>query len=102
MIYMVTHNAKIHKVIRTEKGHLVRLTLGRPLNILQSKRSPTNLQLAPYYEATYFHGKVFKERFLRKCCDRVCVDSFGRLVLVEGLVKGRKGKTRDNKKARVQ
>ncbi|KAJ0135328.1 2-amino-3-carboxymuconate-6-semialdehyde decarboxylase [Fusarium oxysporum f. sp. albedinis] len=46
MIYMVIiHNAKVHMAARTEKGHLVRPTLGPP-NIPQLGTSPATLQLA--------------------------------------------------------
>jgi hypothetical protein len=33
MIYMLIHNAKMHKAARTEKGLLARLTLGPLSNI---------------------------------------------------------------------
>ncbi|KAH7228456.1 uncharacterized protein BKA55DRAFT_583713 [Fusarium redolens] len=38
--------AQIHKAARTEKGHLVRPTLGPPSNIRQSGTSAATLQLA--------------------------------------------------------
>ncbi|KAJ0132669.1 hypothetical protein HZ326_24249 [Fusarium oxysporum f. sp. albedinis] len=46
MVYMVIHNAKIHKAARTEKGHLVRPTLESLSNIRQWGTSLAILQLA--------------------------------------------------------
>jgi hypothetical protein len=56
MIYMVIHNAKVHKAARTEKGHCSGQTLGPLSNIRQSGTSPATLQLATSAQAAMGGG----------------------------------------------